>query len=316
MNSLAREIPRGTIYDRNGIPAGHQQLGGAGAPPRGLRRRWASRIDQAGSRFDNRHYPFGAAAAHVLGDLRTGENFHATNASLVEHDSNTQAAGLRVCGTGRRWCATAISPAIRRSRGCWRATATCSSRSISGCRLRAKEILEQHLRDAHNQNGAVVVMDAATGDVLALVSAPAPDPPGSRPSAPSPDELLDRARYGAVSAGLDLQAGDRDRGAARQSRAEASHLPVPHAARRPRGQHDRRLEPAHQRRYRRPRPRHARHGARHHGFLQRLLRAVGRARCGVARRWRRRPRSWASPPAIRRSCARRCRSPPTGRARC
>jgi cell division protein FtsI/penicillin-binding protein 2 len=39
-------------------------------------------------------------------------------------------------------------------------------------------------------------MDAGTGDVLALVSAPAPDPPGIRTAAPTPDELLDRARYG------------------------------------------------------------------------------------------------------------------------
>ena len=30
---------------------------------------------------------------HVIGDLRTGENFHATNASLVEHDSNLKLQG-------------------------------------------------------------------------------------------------------------------------------------------------------------------------------------------------------------------------------
>jgi cell division protein FtsI/penicillin-binding protein 2 len=39
-------------------------------------------------------------------------------------------------------------------------------------------------------------MDSATGDVLAMVSAPAPDPPGIRTAPPGPDELLDRARYG------------------------------------------------------------------------------------------------------------------------
>jgi cell division protein FtsI/penicillin-binding protein 2 len=38
----------------------------------------------------------------------------------------------------------------------------------------------------------VVVLDAATGDVLAMVSAPAPDPRAVH----TPDELLDRARYG------------------------------------------------------------------------------------------------------------------------
>ena len=39
----------------------------------------------------------------------------------------------------------------------------------------------------------------------------------------------------AISAGLDLQAGDRHRGAAHRSPADASHLPVPDAGRRPRG---------------------------------------------------------------------------------
>ena len=93
MNSLAREIPRGDIYDRNGIPLAtsdwaelerhRAEYAGAGR----------FRIDQACSRFDNRHYPFGAATAHLIGDLRTGENFHATNASLVEHDSNRKLQG-------------------------------------------------------------------------------------------------------------------------------------------------------------------------------------------------------------------------------
>jgi cell division protein FtsI/penicillin-binding protein 2 len=57
--------------------------------------------------------------------------------------------------------------------------------------LRAREILERQLRAAQAQKGSVVVMDAATGDVLAMVSAPAPDERGA-----TPDELLDRARYG------------------------------------------------------------------------------------------------------------------------
>ena len=56
-------------------------------------RRSASRWNRPLSRFDSRHYPFGAATAHLIGDLRTGENFHATNASLVEHDSNRQLQG-------------------------------------------------------------------------------------------------------------------------------------------------------------------------------------------------------------------------------
>ena len=93
LNSLAHEIPRGNIYDRNGVllatsnwselerrKADYEKLGVS--------------IDANCSRLDNRHYPFGSLTAHVLGDLRTGENFHATNASLIEHDSNIKLQGF------------------------------------------------------------------------------------------------------------------------------------------------------------------------------------------------------------------------------
>jgi cell division protein FtsI/penicillin-binding protein 2 len=62
--------------------------------------------------------------------------------------------------------------------------------------LRAQEILNKQLSAARAEKGAVVVMDAGTGDVLAMVSAPSPVAPGVGAAPPTPDELLDRARYG------------------------------------------------------------------------------------------------------------------------
>ena len=52
-------------------------------------------IDKTCSRLDSRHYPFGPTTEHLLGDLRTGEKFHATNASLVEHDANAKLQGFK-----------------------------------------------------------------------------------------------------------------------------------------------------------------------------------------------------------------------------
>ncbi len=196
LNSIAAEIPRGAIYDRNGIPlatsnwaelerhkADYQALGIS--------------IDQACSRFDNRHYPFGAATALVLGDLRTGENFHASNSSLVEHDSNRKLQGydfVELAGLVR-YRHQPGNPELARVLARDR-----NIRSTLDIRLqlRAQQILAQHL---HGQKGSVVVMEAGTGDVLAMVSLPAPDPPGVRTAAPSPDELLDRARYGTYPPG-------------------------------------------------------------------------------------------------------------------
>ena len=194
LNSIAREIPRGTIFDRNGIPlatASWQELESHRAQYEAM----GVSIDQACSRFDSRQYPFGASLEHVLGDLRSGENFHASNASLVEHDSNRKLLGYDFSELAAlvRYRHEPGNPAMAR--------VLARDRSIHlsldvRLQLRAREILDQHLQKAGNLKGAVVVMEAASGRVLALVSAPAPDPPGVRSVDPSPDELLDRARYG------------------------------------------------------------------------------------------------------------------------
>jgi cell division protein FtsI/penicillin-binding protein 2 len=190
MNSLAHEIPRGAIYDRNGIPlatADWSELERHAADYQSL----GVDIEQACSRFDNRHYPLGAAAAHLIGDIRTGENFHATNASLVEHDSNRKLQGYE-------YAELASQVRYRHqpgNQGIARILARDRNVHLTvdiRLQMRARDILGRHLIDAGVQNGSVVVLDAATGDVLAMVSAPAPDPRVTH----KPDELLDRARYG------------------------------------------------------------------------------------------------------------------------
>ena len=120
-------------------------MGRAGAPRAPNTRRWASRIDQACSRFDSRHYPFGAATAHLLGDLRTGENFHAANASLVEHDSNRRLQGYEFAELAPlvRYRHQPGNPAIARILARDRNVHLTLDIRLE---LRARDILEQHLR--------------------------------------------------------------------------------------------------------------------------------------------------------------------------
>ncbi len=190
LNLLAATIPRGNIYDRNGIllatsswaelekhRSEYQQLGIA--------------VEQTSSRMDNRHYPFGPATVHLLGDLRTGENFHATNASLVEHDSNARLQGyadINELGPAVRYRHQRGNPILQALLDRNRDVRTTIDIRLQ---LKATEILENRLA-ATNKKGAAVIMNPATGDVLALVSWPQP----VQSATPTPDELLDRARYG------------------------------------------------------------------------------------------------------------------------
>lgn len=190
LNLLAAEIPRGNIFDRNGIllatsswdelekhRADYQKLG--------------IDIDQACRRTDTRFYPFGSATEHLLGDLRTGEKFHATNSSLIEHDSNLRLQGYRdyndlapVVRYRHQRANPQLQALLKRDRD---VQSTIDIR----LQLKASQIL-QHNLEAWHKKGALVVMNAGSGEVLALASYPAPPPN----STGTPDELLDRARYG------------------------------------------------------------------------------------------------------------------------
>ena len=190
LNLLAGSIPRGNIYDRNGVLLATSDWGEVERHRQEYEKLGIS-VDQACSRGDDRCYPFGPATEHLLGDLRTQENFHATNASLVERDSNQRLQGYQNVGE------LAGAVRYRHQRESPPMVALLSRdrnvRSTIDIRLQLKteEILQRHLTPA-GKKGALVMMDTRSGDVLALASWPSPVNGGTA----TPDELLDRARYG------------------------------------------------------------------------------------------------------------------------
>ena len=219
---IMRDIPKGSIYDRNGLPlatsnwdelekhrAQYQQLG--------------INIDQACSRTETRHYPFGGLTFHLLGDLRTRLRWGATNTSFVERDSATRLRGYddrptlvdvenpktgkmeRVVRYDLRELVPLLrhrndpdNPAVQRVLNRKRDVRMALDARLE---VRAGAILKNALQKAGQDKGALVVLDPATGDLLASVSDPLP-PVGPGDTMPAEDAAdaenpyLDRARYG------------------------------------------------------------------------------------------------------------------------
>lgn len=217
---VMRAIPKGTIYDRNGLPlatsdwaelekhrADYQQLG--------------INIDQACPRGESRHYPFGGLTFDLLGDLRTRLRWAASNTSFVERDSARRLRGYddrpsmvdvknprtgqveRVVRYDYRELVPLLrhrddpqNPAVRKVLDRPREVHMSIDARLE---VRVSEILKKQLADAHQDKGAAVVLDPATGDLLAAVSYPLPvlgdaaPPPADSPAS---NPYLDRARYG------------------------------------------------------------------------------------------------------------------------
>ena len=173
---------------------------------------------RACNRADVRCYPLGALTFHLLGDIRTRANWSAPNSSLVERDSAIRLQGYddraRVVAvkdtTGKpfytirydyrellpllrhRW--EPENPAVKRIRDRERNVHLSISAALQ---VKAAQILNAHLAQQHLTRGAVVVMDPATGDLLASVNAPSPDLLQERLAlGEASGSLLDRARYG------------------------------------------------------------------------------------------------------------------------
>ena len=215
---IARQIPRGAIFDRHGLPLAtgnwqdlednRAQLAALGVD-----------IDQL-DRGQPRYYPLGSAAFHLLGDVRTRANWSARNSSLVERDSAVQLQGYddraRVVEvtdprTGKpaytvKYDYRELLPLLRHR---WEPenaevrrvlTRDRTVRMTIDARLQmaAAGILARQLKQLGRDRGALVVLDPESGDLLAAVSLPAPALPAAPAPAgdDTPGPLLDRARYG------------------------------------------------------------------------------------------------------------------------
>jgi cell division protein FtsW (lipid II flippase) len=218
---VMRQIPKGTVYDRNGLPlatsswdelekhrAAYQQLG--------------IDIDRACPRTDARYYPLGGITFDLLGDLRTRLRWGAGNTAFVERDSARRLRGYddrptlvavknpKTGATDRviRYDYRELVPLLRhrsdpQSPEVRRVLDRPRNLKLSidaRFQVRVTDILRAQLKQANQEKGSAVVLDPATGDLLAAVSLPLPpDTPAGADilqTDTAANPYLDRARFG------------------------------------------------------------------------------------------------------------------------
>jgi cell division protein FtsW (lipid II flippase) len=216
---VAAAIPRGTIFDRSGLP-----LATADAA---VAKRGRDRYTKLGILSDDsctepieRCYPLGGSAFHVLGDARTRANWTASNSSYAERDfenqlrgfddhavlaETTDASGRTVSAVRRDY--RELLPLLRHRYDPGEAVIAAfhaKNRDVkltidAALQSQVAVILAKHAAKSSRQHAAAVVIDIDTGDLLAVSSYPFPDASRIRDMSGedgAAEEWFDRARYG------------------------------------------------------------------------------------------------------------------------
>jgi cell division protein FtsW (lipid II flippase) len=217
---LVRRIPRGTIADRNGLPLATDDADALRKAAPAYARAGialASSCPKAGERC----YPLGGRAFHLLGDATSRRNWSAPNTSFVERDAEAKLRGFEdhavvvdvaepdgSVGSALRRDYRDLVPLLRHryqpDHPVVKAAmdATRELRLTIDARLQAKvaAIVADYARKSESGHAAAVVIDPATGDLLASVSYPWPSDldvvQTAQAQGADVEALLDRARYG------------------------------------------------------------------------------------------------------------------------
>jgi cell division protein FtsW (lipid II flippase) len=219
---LIRELPRGTIFDRRGLPLATDDVRALESSRKDFEALGIS-LERACPTPGERCYPLGGKAFHVLGDSRTRSNWTATNSSYVERDADARLRGFDDHATtlqtsdrdGRPMYAIhrdyrELIPILRhRYQPDHPAVVSFRSRprdvrlTIDGnLQLRLAAIVAAQARKADGK-AAAIVLDPDTGAILASASYPWPLSldAAATSTADEPEVWLDRARYGAYPPG-------------------------------------------------------------------------------------------------------------------
>jgi cell division protein FtsW (lipid II flippase)/cell division protein FtsI/penicillin-binding protein 2 len=198
--AVARLIERGTIFDRNGLPLATSRSSEIAAA--------AAQYAAAGVHpFDScagattRCYPLGGIAFHVVGNATYETNWAARNSAFLEREADAQLKGF---SNYRDLVPLLRSRYVANGADFPLDTASRDVRSSIDARLqvRAALALENRIRSGGFTHGAAVVLDVDSGETLAAVNYPSPEPDDmtardvAMPGTARAERLLDRSRFG------------------------------------------------------------------------------------------------------------------------
>ena len=193
---VATMIPRGTVYDRRGLPLATSD--------RAVARRARAEYQKHGIEIPGcpdlgaRCYPLGGASFHLLGDAATRRNWTATNTSYIERDAQKHLRGFDDHATlipllRHRYEADHpdVKDLLNRKRDI---TVTIDA----PLQAQVASILSKYAARSATGHAAAIVLNPDNGDLLAIGSYPFPGADGSHNGemGSDPETLLDRARYG------------------------------------------------------------------------------------------------------------------------
>jgi cell division protein FtsW (lipid II flippase) len=203
---IVRDIPRGSVYDRRGLPLATSDAAVVAKAGDGYKKLGIP-LAEVCSDATERCYPLGGHAFHLLGNAATRVNWSAPNSSYIERDSESTLRGFddhatTTSGALRRDYSEVV-PLLRHRDADSVAAFLKRPRDVrmtidAGFQHRAASIVASYATRSGGR-GAAVILDPDTGELLASVSYPWPETLLDRAGAieaPTPDVFLDRARYG------------------------------------------------------------------------------------------------------------------------
>jgi cell division protein FtsW (lipid II flippase) len=209
-------IPRGTVFDRRGLPLATGDDAVARHARDGYKK---AGVNIAGcvTPIDQRCYPLGGAAFHLLGDVRDARNWAATNTAYVERDAqdrlrgfNDHATTVKLSDASGRPVQTTrrdyqeLVPLLRHRyrpgqsdvRAFLNRTRDVTLTIDAPLQAAVANVLSKYAARSATGRAAAVVLNPDTGELLAVGSYPYPSLGTHRPDKDEVEALIDRARFG------------------------------------------------------------------------------------------------------------------------